>query len=88
MYLYYDVVLIIILVCFLSKKKKPPLQKEKKKKKFNEGLNNYFARYNNFILLNSYLFLNIFEYEVNLFLFVSFFFHLSLNMMWIILIFF
>ena len=26
-----------------------------------------FARYNNFILLNSYLFLNIFEYEVNLF---------------------
>ena len=40
----------------------------------NEELSNYFARYNNFILLNSYLFLNVFEYEVNLILFVSFFF--------------
>ena len=40
---------------------------------FNEELSNYFARYNNFILLNSYLFLNVFEYEVNLILFVSFF---------------
>ena len=41
---------------------------------FNEELSNYFARYNNFILLNSYLFLNVFEYEVNLILFVLFFF--------------
>ena len=70
-----------------------PTSKRKKKRwrkvpMFNEGLSNYFARYNNFILLISYLFLNILEYEVNLFLFVSFFFHLSLNMMWIILIFF
>ena len=44
---------------------------------FNEGLSNYFARYNNFILLNSYLSLNIFEYEVNLILFVSCFFFFS-----------
>ena len=59
---------------------KPTSKREKKKKRwrkvqmFNEGLSNYFAMYNNFILLISYLFLNIFEYEVNLFLFVSFFF--------------
>ena len=46
---------------------------------FNEGLSNYFARYNNFILLISYLFLNKFEYEVNLFIFVSFFFSFILK---------
>ena len=52
----------------------------KKKKKrwrkvpmFNEGLSNYFAMYNNFILLISYLFLNIFEYEVNFFYLYHFF---------------
>ena len=46
---------------------------------FNEELSNYFARHNNFILLNSYLFLNVFEYEVNLILFVSFFFSFILK---------
>ena len=40
---------------------------------FNEGLSNYFARYTNFILLNSYLFLNIFEYEVNIYIYIYIF---------------
>ena len=55
-------------------KKKKKRNRRREVQMFNEGSSNYFARYNNFILLNSYLFLNIFEYEVNLILFVSFFF--------------
>ena len=57
------------------------LQKKKKKREmkkssmFNEGLSNYFA----FILLNSYLLLNIFQYEVNLILFVLCFFFIYLK---------
>ena len=31
-----------------------------------KGLSNYFTMYKNFVLLNSYLFLSIFKYEVNL----------------------
>ena len=61
---------------FKKKKKKGEM---KKSSMFNEGLSNYFARYNNFILLNSYLLLNIFQYEVNLILFVLCFFFIYLK---------
>ena len=57
-------------------------QKKKEMKKSSSvqwRIKQLFARYNNFILLNSYLFLNIFEYEVDLILFVSFFFSFILK---------
>ena len=52
---------------FKKTKNKKERERWRKVQMFNEGLSNYFARYNNFILLNSYLFLNKFEYKVNLF---------------------
>ena len=59
---------------FQKKKKKEKKREMKKSSSVQWRIKQLFARYNNFILLNSYLFLNIFEYEVNLILFVSFFF--------------
>ena len=51
---------------------KPTSKRWREFQMFNEGLSNYFARYTNFILLNSYLFLNLFEYEVNIYIYIFF----------------